>query len=122
MTWWYRGGIEFYLYSFFNLGARLVRGSEGYAPAAASPPGKRHGAHCTEVWVGPRAGLDGYGKPHPHQYSIAGPFNPWLVAITSKLQSISIRPSSDIQFRHTLLLSRIFTFIQAATADSEAKL
>jgi len=31
---------------------------------AALPPGKRPGTHCTEDWVGPRAGLDGCGKSH----------------------------------------------------------
>jgi hypothetical protein len=32
-----------------------------HAPAAL-PPGKRIGTHCIGDWVGPRAGLDGYGK------------------------------------------------------------
>jgi len=29
---------------------------------AALPSGKRPGTHCTGGWVGPRAGLDGWGK------------------------------------------------------------
>jgi hypothetical protein len=29
------------------------------------PPGKRPGTHCTEGWVGPRAGPDGCGKLAP---------------------------------------------------------
>jgi len=28
-------------------------------------PRERPDAHCTGGWVGPRAGLDGRGKPHP---------------------------------------------------------
>ena len=31
--------------------------------AAALLPGKRPGTHCTGGWGGPRAGLDGCGKP-----------------------------------------------------------
>jgi hypothetical protein len=37
-------------------------GGQLHAPATL-PPGKRHGTHCTGGWVGPRAGLDGCGKP-----------------------------------------------------------
>jgi hypothetical protein len=32
---------------------------------AALPQGKRPGTHCIGGWVGPRAGLDGCGKPRP---------------------------------------------------------
>jgi hypothetical protein len=32
---------------------------------AALPPGKKPGTHCTEGWVGHRAGLDGCGKFRP---------------------------------------------------------
>jgi hypothetical protein len=33
--------------------------------SAALPPGKRHDIHCTEGWLGPRAGLDGCWKISP---------------------------------------------------------
>jgi hypothetical protein len=36
-------------------------------------PGKRTGTHFTKGWVGPRAGLDGYGKSRLHRDSIPGP-------------------------------------------------
>ena len=45
---------------------------QNHAPAALLP-GKRTGTHCIEGWVGHRAGLDGYGKFHPHWASIPGP-------------------------------------------------
>ena len=32
--------------------------------AAALPPGKPAGTHCTRGWVGIGAGLNRYGKPH----------------------------------------------------------
>ena len=44
-------------------------GGQRHAPAAL-PPGKRHGTHCIGGWVGPRAGLKGYGKSRPHQVAI----------------------------------------------------
>jgi hypothetical protein len=41
---------------------------DGYRHAtAALPPGKRPGTHSIGVWVGPRAGLDGYEKSRPHR-------------------------------------------------------
>jgi len=40
----------------------------GYRHASAAlPPGKRPDTNCTEGWMGPRAGLDGYGKISPLQ-------------------------------------------------------
>ena len=41
--------------------------------------------NCTGGWVGPRAGLDGYGKSRPHRVSIAGPSNPYRVATSTAL-------------------------------------
>ena len=38
---------------------------------------ERSGTHCTGGWVGPRAGLDGCGKYHPHRDSIPGPCSNW---------------------------------------------
>jgi hypothetical protein len=37
---------------------------------AALPPGKKSGTHCTEGWVGPRAGPVGCGKYRPYRHSI----------------------------------------------------
>ena len=37
--------------------------------------------HCIGGWVGPRAGLHGCGKTHPHQDSIPGVPSPQRVAI-----------------------------------------
>ena len=37
---------------------------------------KKPGTHCTEGWVGLEAGLEGYGKSHPHRVSIPGPSSP----------------------------------------------
>ena len=34
----------------------MAIGGQSYAPAAL-PPGKTHGTHCAEGWLGPRAGL-----------------------------------------------------------------
>ena len=57
------GGVEVWLYSFFNLGARL-----GWliniTPTSALLLGKGFCAHWTGGWVGPRAGLDGCGSRH----------------------------------------------------------
>ena len=39
-------------------------GVQRHAPATL-PSRKRPGTHCTEGWVGPRAGLDGCGKYRP---------------------------------------------------------
>ena len=36
-------------------------------------------------WVGPRAGLDGFGKPRPHRDSIPGPSSPYRVAKPTEL-------------------------------------
>jgi hypothetical protein len=47
-------------------------GGQIHAPAAL-PPGKRPGTHCIGGWVGPKAGLNGYGKSRPNRDSIPGP-------------------------------------------------
>ena len=47
-------------------------GGYRHAPVAL-PPGKRPGNHCIGGWVGPRAGLHGFGKSRPHQDLIPGP-------------------------------------------------
>ena len=55
-----RVGVEVWLYSFSNLGARW----RWVIDDTIRPlyPRARPGPHCIGGWVGPRAGLDGYGK------------------------------------------------------------
>jgi hypothetical protein len=48
---------------------RMLVSVQRHAPAAL-PSGKRPGTLCTEGWLGPRAGLDGYGKSRPNRESI----------------------------------------------------
>jgi len=52
-------------------------GGQCHGPAAL-PPGKDPVTinHCIGGCVGPRAGLDGYGKSRPHWDSIPGPSSP----------------------------------------------
>ena len=65
------GGLEVWLCSFFNLGARW-----GWVVNAALPPGKRPITHSTGGLVGPRASLDRCVKSHLHLGSIPGPCSP----------------------------------------------
>jgi len=51
-------------------------GGKRNAPSALTP-GKILGAYCIGGWVGPRAGLDGYGISRPHLYWIPGTCSPW---------------------------------------------
>jgi hypothetical protein len=39
-------------------------------------PRERTCIHCTGGWVGPRAGLDRWGKSRPHRDSISVPSSP----------------------------------------------
>jgi hypothetical protein len=39
-------------------------------------PQERPGTHCIVGWVGPKAGLEIYGKYHLHRDSIPGPSSP----------------------------------------------
>ena len=39
-------------------------------------PRERPGTHCTGGWVGPKAGLDRFGKSRTHRDSIPGPPSP----------------------------------------------
>jgi hypothetical protein len=55
-----RGGVDVYLYSFFNLGARWR-----LVVNATLPPRKRSGTNCIGGWVGLRDGLDRCGKSRP---------------------------------------------------------
>ena len=43
------------------------------------------GTHCTGGWLGLRAGLDGFGKSHPHWDSIPRPSIPQRTAIPTEL-------------------------------------
>jgi hypothetical protein len=69
--------------TFHDHGTR--RGEVSASPPAALYPRERHGTHCTGGWVGPRAGLDRYGKSHPHRDSIPGPSSPQPVVIPTTL-------------------------------------
>jgi hypothetical protein len=57
-----------------NLGAR--RGWVVSTTPRSLYPRERPGTHCTEGWVGPRAGLDVCEKSRPHRHSIPGPSSP----------------------------------------------
>jgi hypothetical protein len=59
-----------------DLGART--GGGGVVSTTPRPlyPRERPGTHCTEGWVGPRAGLDVCEKSRPHRNSITGPSSP----------------------------------------------
>ena len=48
-------------------------------------PQESPGTHCIGGWVGPRAGLDGCGKSHPHRDSIPGQSSPKSLSYKSKL-------------------------------------
>jgi hypothetical protein len=54
-------GVKVWLYSFFNLYARC--GGVVNATPWSLYPREKPGTHCIRGWVGPRAGLDGCGKP-----------------------------------------------------------
>jgi len=69
-------------------------GGQRYSPASL-PPGKRPSTHCTERWVGPRIGVDGYGKSRLHRNSIPGSSNPWGVATPNTL---SVLPPIQVSF------------------------
>jgi hypothetical protein len=68
------GGVEVYLYSFFNLEATW--GWVVNATPRPLYPRERPGTHSTGGWVGPRAGLEGCRKSHHHRDSIHGPSSP----------------------------------------------
>ena len=53
--------------------------------AAAILPGERSGTHCIGGLVGPRAGLDRYGKPRPHRKFQPRLIRPVLVAILTEV-------------------------------------
>jgi len=59
---------------------KAQRGSRwGWVVKATARPlylWERRGTYCIGDWVGARADLDRFGKPHPHRDSIPGPSNP----------------------------------------------
>jgi hypothetical protein len=60
-----------------NIALRALDGVGGQRQApAALPPGNRTGKYGIGGWVGPRAGLDGCGKPCLLRGSIPGPSSP----------------------------------------------
>jgi len=67
-------GLQVQLYSFLNFGARW----RWVVNATPRPlySRERPGTYCIGGWVGPRAGVDGYGKSRPHRNSIPGPPSP----------------------------------------------
>ena len=77
-----RRGVEVYLYSFFNLGARLGVGIQRHAMAAL-PPGKTE-YPLIGGWVGPRASL-GLENLAPHRDSIPESLSLQQVAIPTEL-------------------------------------
>ena len=97
-----KGGIEEWLYSFFNLGARLGGGGKRHAPAAL-PLGKRQGIRCTGSWVGPRDGMDGRGKCRPHRNSIAGPRSLQQVAIPTELSRFTYNIMCAVKAENVIL-------------------
>jgi hypothetical protein len=74
-----------------------------HAPAAL-PSVKTPGSHCTKSWMGPRAGLDGYGQSHPHWGSNPGRTSPY----TSRRMDCAIAAlctvRRTIQFTHHALV------------------
>ena len=69
-----RRGVEVYLYSFMT--SALDRGGWSTSRPGRLYTRERPGTHCTGGWLGPRAGLDRYGKSRPHRDSIPGPSSP----------------------------------------------
>ena len=59
-------------------------GGQRHAPANIYPR-KRPGTHFIGGWVGPRTGLDLYGKSRLHRNSIPGPPSPQRIAIQTEL-------------------------------------
>ena len=59
----------------------------GYSPAALAPVKRR--AHFIGGWVCARAGLEGWGKSHPHRDSIPGLSSLYLVAIMTLFRPIN---------------------------------
>ena len=58
-------------------------GGQRHAPAAL-PPGKTPGTHWIRGWVGPRAGVDGYGKSHLQRDSVPTLFtSSWFAWLSS---------------------------------------
>jgi hypothetical protein len=78
------GGSRGIALPFLDNGTRR-RWGVSVTPRPLFPSRERHGTHCAEGWVGPRAGLDRCEKSHPHWNSIPGPSSPKQVAIPTTL-------------------------------------
>jgi hypothetical protein len=63
-----KGELEVWPYSFYDLGARW--GWVVNATPRPLYPRERPGTHCVRGWLGPKAGLDGFGKTRPKRESI----------------------------------------------------
>ena len=66
-----RGGVEVYLYTFFNLDDKM--GGRSTPRSGRLNPGKRVGTHCIVVRSAPGPVWAGAKKSRPHQDSISGP-------------------------------------------------
>jgi hypothetical protein len=64
---------------FFNLGAR--QGCTIDTSPSCFTPWEGPGTHCIVGWVGPRAGLEGRRKSHPHRDLITRVTSPECVAV-----------------------------------------
>jgi hypothetical protein len=68
--------------------------------------GHRH-APVTLSWVGPRPGLDGYGKSRLHWDSIVGPSSPQRVAIPT-VEEHGLYLNTEVMFRRQTLVRKLF--------------
>jgi hypothetical protein len=83
-------------------------GGQGHAPVAWTP-GRKPSTHCIGGYVGPRDGLGGYGKPHPHWGSKPGLTSPYRVATPITLcrqpwwkSCCTFTPPQTFDFAHIL--------------------
>ena len=76
-------------------------------------PGKRPDTHFVGGWVGPRAGLDEYGKILSHRDSISGPSSLQRVSIPTDLSR------STFKYNTILIQGRCKGFSLTSICDSE---
>jgi len=78
-------GAELYIYIFFNLDARYMRGDVQRHNPDALLPRKRPVTTCTGGWVGPTADLEGCRKSPLHRDWTPAAFSQQPVAIPTTL-------------------------------------
>jgi hypothetical protein len=90
--WMPRGGVEVYLYSFFNLVARwwVVNAT----PRPLYPRGNRLSTCCIGGWAGPRVSVDRCGKSLHHRDSILG--GPSSLVLYKQYSNFGIRRSVQV--------------------------